>query len=79
MSLAVTALGVIKVATGAFDLAPRPSLAGVIDHKGALGARPQVISAIDLAGQFGGQTPPIDVFAAQEIIEHAHLAGQELA
>jgi hypothetical protein len=79
MSLALTALGMVVIATGAFDLAARPSLAGIIDDEGALGARPQVIGVIHLPSQFRGQTPPIDVFAAQEIIEHADLAGQDLA
>ena len=69
----------VEIATGAFDLAARPSLAGIIDDEGALGARPQFIGVIDPPGQFAGQAPPMDVFAAQEIIEHAHLAGQDLA
>ena len=79
MALAVTALGVVKIATGAFDLSPGPRLAGVIDDEGALRARPQVIGAIDPARQLSGEPPPIDVFAAQEIIEHADLALQDLA
>ena len=47
MALAVAALGVVEIATGAFDLASGPSLAGVIDDEGALGARPPVIGVID--------------------------------
>jgi len=47
MSLTVAALGVVEIATGAFDLASGPSLAGVIDDEGALGARPPVIGVID--------------------------------
>ena len=69
----------VEIATGAFDLASGASLAGVIDDEGALGARPQFIGLIDSAGQFAGQAPPIDVFPAQEIVKHAHLAGQNLA
>ena len=30
-------------------------------------------------GQFAGQAPPIDVLTAQEIVEHADVAGQNLA
>ena len=79
VSLARPALGVVEIATGAFDLAPGASLGGVVDDEGALGARPQVVALIDTAGQFGGQPPPIDVLAAEEIVEHADLAGQNLA
>ena len=79
VAFARPALGVVEIATGALDLAPGTGLAGVIDDEGALGARPQVVAAIDAAGQFGGQPPPVDVLAAQEIVEHADLAGQDLA
>jgi len=58
------------------DLAPGARLAGVIDDKGALGARPQVVGLMDAAGQFGGHRPPVDVLAAQEIAEHADLAAR---
>jgi len=34
---------------------------------------------IDPPSQFTGPTPPIDVFAAQEIREHANLPGQDRA
>ena len=52
---------------------------GVVDDEGTLGPRPQVVGLIDSAGQFAGQAPPIDVLTAQEIVEHADLAGQNLA
>ncbi len=79
VSLARAALGVVEIATAAFDLASGASLGGVIDDEGALGARPQVVALIDSTGQFAGQAPPVDVLAAQEIVEHADLAGQDLA
>ena len=79
VAVACAALGVVEIATGALDLAPGARLAGVIDDKGALGARPQIIAAIDAAGQFGEDPAPVDVLAAQEIVEHTDLAGQELA
>ena len=79
MSLALAALGVVEIATGAFDLAPGPSLAGIIDHEGALRAHPQVITVKDPPSQFAGEPAPIDVLAAQEIVEHTDLAGQNLA
>ena len=53
--------------------------AGVIDHEGALGARPQVVVLIDPSGQFGGQGAPIDVLTTQQIVEDTDLAGKELA
>jgi len=46
VSLAVAALRRVVVATGAFDLAARSGLAGVIDHKGALGAWTQFVVLI---------------------------------
>ena len=79
MSLALAALGVIEVTTGAFDLAPGPSLAGIFNHEGALRAHPRVITVMDPPSQFAGEPAPIDVLAAQEIVEHTDLAGQNLA
>ena len=79
MSLALAAFGVIEVTTGAFDLAPGPSLAGIIDHEGALRAPLQVITVIDPPSQFAGEPAPIEVLAAQEIVEHTDVTGQNLA
>jgi len=79
MALAVAALGVVEIATGPFDLAPGARLAGIVDDEGALGAGPQLIGLQDPPGQFAGEPPPVDVLAAQEIVEHAHVACQDLA
>jgi len=79
VSLAEAALGVVEVATGALDLAAGAGLAGVVDDEGALGPRPQVVGLADAAGQLAGQAPPINILPAQEIVEHADLAGQNLA
>jgi len=50
VSLARAALGVVEIATGAFDLAAGTCLAGVVDDEGALGARPQIVGLIDSPG-----------------------------
>ena len=79
MAFAMAALGVVEIAAGPLDLAPGARLAGVIDDEGTLGAGPQLVGLLDAPGQGAGQAPPVDVLAAQEVVEHAHLAGQKLA
>jgi len=78
MSFAHPTLCRVEIATGALNLAPRSGLAGVIDDKGALASRTHLILVEDPPSQLAGQSPPMDVLAAQEIIKHAHLARQNL-
>jgi len=74
----VPTLGVVKITTDAFDLAPGAGFAAIIHHESGLGAATHLIGLINPPAQLAVQTSPVDVFPAQEIIEDAHSSRQKL-
>lgn len=78
MALNRLALGMIEVATGPFDLSTGPSLGGIIDHKGSLPTRADLMLLENPTRQLAAEAAPTDVLASQEIVEDAGLALQDL-